>query len=462
MRIDRRHFDALLTQNQVDEYINSLLLDLDEFSDIACIHGKAFGVTMPKETCTSTQVNACLRNALVRLLWSSQRIAEDAVGFLFTERYHTEDVPFVAGISHVKLAHTGISALNVKRQFTTPVNFGPFDISPFLLQDIPVSDSSQGFCIVELDGELVRNPNTVTIRDDSYQTYPVQNRNGFPRKNDSGNWELALDKGVNPPCSGVTLHAQAEYMILEVTPPVLADGVELVPVYPNSNQIIPLARDPEPISGGDIRYWFRPWVLVDDAFADEEIDLSKRDFYKLLSTIEFKLMSEAVADPVLTIQRTDLTTGETEFITHVDGDDDVSLSAVVWDANLGVVRYTYGVDVCVPIAACSVDEPKSITISYRTDPTTDRRDDYLQIIKRAIAYLVAADAPNASCGCSTGKGTGSNADFFAQAQSPYTQVRINPLTNEKIENTEFGDRFGQLVFRDHMKRIAPKRKVVHL
>jgi len=56
MRVDVSDFDMRLTQAQVDEIINSLLVNPHVFSEIACLEGQGYGVPLFAIPATSNSI----------------------------------------------------------------------------------------------------------------------------------------------------------------------------------------------------------------------------------------------------------------------------------------------------------------------------------------------------------------------------------------------------------------------
>jgi len=452
MRIDRYDFDSQLTQAQVDAIFNSMLVNLSEFSEYASLNGRMYGVKTQNDQKDIT-IDAYLRNQVILLLWSSQQIVEKQVGFPLTTRYVEETLTYrPSGLLQLKFP---IDAINVAESFSAIDGFLPFSISPFIEENIPIEDSGDGYCIAEIDSSLSRNPSQVTFRDDTYRAYSAQHKTGFPRRNFVGNWEIALDKSPAPPCE-TTLHVQHhEYMVLEILDPADCEGT-VVPVYPNSNQIIPMAREPESVGTDVTRYWFNPWVLVDDSFSTEEIDLTQAEFYKLLTQIEFKCVTEIVSAVELIVKETDCD-GEANYVTYTADNIDLTkkldMSLKVIDAEKGIVELWHD---DLPYSVGSLKTPVKVVVRYKTSPMASERENWIQLIKEAICYLAAAEAPAGTCKCVI-KGS-----FIEIAQQPYTDIRINPITGETIVNLKFGNTYGHLIFSEKISRVQRRYKSIRI
>lgn len=440
MRIDRYDFDSSLSQDTVDEIINSLSIGIDDFSRIACLDGRAYGVVTACDTC-DLDLNACIRSHIIRLLASSQQTAENMIGYRITEGYHTQEILW-DGKTQILAGFRGIEAINVRREFSTVEGYGPFEISPYVLTAITVTDSGNGYCETILDGSIVKNPNRVTFRDDDGKVYRIHST-VKPRRNGSGNWIVAFDNQIMPPCTVISpINVQiCDLMILDVPE---YEDCEVVPVYPNSNQIIPMAKEPEDIGSGIIRYRFHPWVLVDDAFSDETVDLESGEFYKLLQEVEFKCVEDVACDPFITLRKYDGSV-ETYEVTEED------LNLYLLDGETGVIRIDYH-----PCSAWCNGIPIKITFCYKTNPDVLELHHDLSYLNEAIAMLAAAELPISTCGCKIEKG------YISDAQKPFTQVRVNALTNEAVVNEKYGETYGQLVFKEKISRVTKLGRMIRV
>lgn len=452
MRLDVYSFDSNLSQSAFDELVNGLLVDVHDFSEIACLEGKGYGVTTICNSCGIT-INDCARRKLVEALIAAQATTEELLGFDLTPHYHVEEF-FWGGERRIQLQHPGIATVNISRSYTT---VGTYPISPYVIDDVPMIDSGNGFCIATLDGTVVKNPNEVWIRNvDTGERAATQQVNGYPKRV-AGNWQVAMSRTpAAPACNdGETYGAQhCKYMLVDIPNNLVCSGGTILPCYPNSNQLIPLAKPVEAV-GSDYRYWFHPWVLVDSAFADDDVSLVDGEFYKLLEEITFKCVKDVTTAPVLTMQGLDDLGCQVEFEVS---EGDVVLTIV--DAKNSVLE-VYAEDVHCPLCGrwvmscgCHQQYPFKLRVYYKTDPSVLGMYPYMGALKDGIANLVAASLPLSECNCPLDP---EDYSFIAKAQKAYTDVRINPVTGTESWNLKFGNLHGQLVYAEKLSTVPKKQ-----
>lgn len=424
-----------------------LLLDIQEFSEIACLDGRVYGVISKCDTCGLT-LNECVRSHLLTALESNQALLERYLGYNLTVHYHEETHDW-DGVSRIQTDWPGVSAVNVKQQISTILDFGPFPISPYVQQNLVLSDSGFGYCVAELSREFVDNPSHITIRDENGVVYETDNVDGYPRR-DGNNWLVAMKSRPTAPACVATLHAQScKYMFVDVEDHDCGDDSTLTPVYPNSETPIPQIKPSEAVGVGLRRFWFSPWMLVDPAFYGEEINLEIGEFYKLLPEIEFKCVQEIEALPVVTA--IDLTNCSDDFneITAITTSD------VRWD----LLNQEYGItqfQIKNSTFCQNNKSPFKVKIFYKTDPEIFNVAQFVAAIKEALAYLTAAELPTEVCGCAIKTG------FIATAQKAYTEIRVNPITGESIVNLKHGNLYGQLVYAEKLQRIPRYQRLIRL
>lgn len=448
MKIDAFALDPNFTQAELDQKLNALYVDLLDFSQIACLDGRMFGVRTSCDTC-EFEMNACVRNHAVHALISTQELAEEELGFNLTRRYHVEEIDW-PGDAVIQTQWPGIAAIDVRQEFSSIDAFGPFAVSPYVEEDVLLADSGSGYCIATVDRTVVDNPSKITFRDDNGKVYPTQEIDGYPRRNEDGNWEIALGKTPAAPACETTLHAQhCHYMYVDTPITDECEDGTIVPVYPESNQIIPQARARQ-VVGENWRWWFYAWSLVDAAFAAEEVNLQRGQFYKLLQEIEFKCVTEVEAFPVVTWQKWDC---ETESWVHTE--ETLTLDSEVENKKYGFILINTGdID-------CAADKGRLIKVrySYKTDPAVINRTGGLFSLREAIAYHAAATLPLSSCGCEISE---TQRGFIPDAQKAYTDVRVNHISGETIYVLKFGNLYGQLVFGERLSQISPYEKLALL
>lgn len=446
MKTTRYNFNSGMTQDEIDSIINSLSVDIYEFSKIACMEGRAYGVKTLCDEC-DYDLNTCVRNNLIKALVAAQGLAESELGYNITPRYHTQEITSWRG-AKIQTDFPGIESVNVMQEFSEIVDFGPFDISPYMIEDIEITqDISGNFCVAHVDATLITNPSKVIIRDENNRIYPQSIETGYPRK-EAGEWLIPLSpKTMNPACdSELQFNVQhCMYMILETAIPV-CDG-DLVPVYPGTNQIIPMAKPLETIDGtpDTYRWWFHPWVLVDEAFYGEEVDLSAADLYKLMQTIEFRCIEEVECAPVVTYMTQ---CDACEFPTYEDVSVDAADIRIV-NAKNGILRISLN-----HCAECTGHAVK-VRFCYKTNPLYVNMREEILYIKDAIAHLAASELPLTNCGC-----TVPSDSFIGRAMSAYVDIRINPVTGETVTNTKYGNLHGQVLFKEKLSKVNHMSKLV--
>lgn len=447
MRIDALDYDRNLSQDIVDEIVNNMRVNLDEFSRIACLDGKAYGVTTLCSDC-SIEIDRCARIHLVKELVGAQATAEKRLHSDVTPKYHVYEKLWDG--SQKITVKPGVSAVNVRRNYGDPTTVS---ISPYILEGVVAEDSGDGFCILKLDQTVVENPNKILVRTTEDAYVKTQQINRYPKRHADGDWLVALDKPEIPSngCDGREYNIQhCEYMYADFTPD-CEEGESALPFYPNSNQFIPMAKPIQDLGGGEFRYWFHPWVLLDSAFIDEGADLSKGypDFSHLLQSIEFRCVSEIEAVP--TIYWLDL---DNNCIATFTADTDVSVK--VWDSEKGILLIDPAYFRCSSCGCtqtncrCGFRAAMKIKVYYRTDPHNIDLDEWSGFISEAIAHLAAAELPIAACNCNIG-----NEGFIWKAQQPYNKSKhiVSGGSETIIVDPKVGQLYGQLVFREKLARV---------
>jgi len=459
MFIQAYAFDQQKTQTEVDDIINNLLLNVQGFSDIACLDGLLWGVKTGCDYCSDCEhceyeFNACVREHIVRNLVSAQNYAETILGFPLVEKYHTEEIRPFEGTKYLKMKRPGITAVNVTQEVTS---LGTFAVSPYIVEGVTLTDSGLGYCIATISSELLDNPEHVRIWDDNGTSYLVQKRTGFPRRS-GANWQIALGNDVKSPCT-TTLNAQhCRYMILEVDEPTCTGIVH--PVYPNSNQKIPLAKPVQSLAGGRLRYWFHPWVLLDPGFVRDGANLYSGEFYKLLAEIELACFTEVESLPTVTMVDQDCNCQTTFSL----GTETVSVNII--DEENGYLYIEYGDD-CTwiqrwknacpcycglyPLSLLDNSVPFKLEVKYKTEPIISD----LFYAKQAIAHLAAAELPLKTCGCSVPQET-----FISIAQTPYSKVHISTTTGDVYSHPEPGETWGKIAFHTFLKRLNSHKRLL--
>lgn len=430
----------------LDTACNNLLVDMAKFSAITCSDGRFAGVETECDTCGNT-FNSCLRNSLINALFTAHALVERRLGYDITPRFHFESQPW-DGSSRIQTLRPGLKNFAVREKINDVSGTSLYPVSPYIIEDAPIIDSEDGYCIVQLDRNIVDNPNSVTLRNGSGAKIEPDNRFGFPRRTVT-DWELALPSTQYPtPCDTGTINVQHCKYVAVVTELKTVEDGEVVPVYPGTNQKIPQARPSELVGDTEIRYWFHVWDLVDPAFFDEGVSWINGEFYKILDNIELKNFTSEAAP--ITVTYRDLCCGDTRFATMEFADFKII------DNKNGIIELYKDLKPC-STCPCFDDCKKimSVSYSYETSPEYFFTD-FGETIANAITYLIAAELPLEVCKCEIKIG------FLHIAQEAYTKVTVNPFTGTEIHNLEHGNLYGQVVFSEEMTRVVHYRRAIRL
>lgn len=437
--IDRRY-----TQQQIDDMINNLLLDVYEFSSIACIDGFAYGVRDICDTCT-IRFNWCLRKSLIKQLVEQHRYVEDKLKYRITPGYHSEKLEWNGG-TRFTLKNPGVAELLIQ-QTITKVPDVTGTVGPYVYT---TTAEVGGFTLVPLD--LVDDPEAAIYRNANDARVFIDSSNPFELDVGGDNWKIWLEGIV----AGNEVNVQScKYIIVDVDLTSVTSG-EIRPVYTGSMQYIPVAKPPEELEGDPVltRFWFSPYVLTNHAFRTNGVNLLNGEFYKLVKDIEFVTVVESAAPliveyydcPCLDCPTT--TSSETSEIT-----------VEIVDGRRGIIS----VNAC-EFSDCNCKQIVSVTVKYRTDPELVNPGSS-EMIKDAIANLVAAELPLVACGCiqvpdQSNLNREFNYGFIGAAQHAYTEIRINQLTGENVENWKHGNLHGQVVFVEKMSRVKTYKRTI--
>lgn len=421
---------------------NDLFVDRLLFSQIACLDGRAFGVETFCETC-SLDFNPCLRRSLLAGLIANQALVESLVGYNLTERYHSEEILW-DGRTRLQLSWPGVAAINVKAAYAT---LDTVSVEPYVILEAPVSDSGAGYCVVELDKNFIGNPTHAIIRDaTTLDIYQQQLIDIYPRRNEAGNWEVALDSPATPPECPVVHVQHCNKIAITIDTPVCTGEIRIA--YKGTTNLIPVAQDPV-VDGASTTYWVYAWSLVDPAFSDETVNLKTGEFYKLVTEVDVVCVTEVAQTPTLTGTSSCNCSG----VTLETLDTEYTLEIV--SSELGVIAVN-ATDRCT-LCLDGCETPIKIKIWYRTDPALLNVDGSLEALKIAITYLTAAELPLSTCGCPPGY---FKAGFIFEAQKAYTDIRINPITGENIAMLRYGNLHGQLVFSERLNKAKKHSRLI--
>lgn len=389
--------------------------------------GYVFGVNTACNSC-DYNLNPCLRRHLKNALIANQHLAERELGYALTESYHVYQTPW-RGCGRYQLPLKGVSAVNVKEKIT---RLGEdYAISPFVLQNVEVIGG-----IVTVPASLIDNPESAVFRDvDTLGVVEHEIKVGYPRKSGT-DWLISVD--VTPFDEPLFVHIQhCQYMKMTISTPD-TDG-EVVAVYPNTETIIPFAKEPV-LSGGNTTYWFYAWSLVDPAFAqDAMIDLLSGEFYKLMS--EIGLISVESEEALPLVYWSDGTTS----------DDEIKITQYFDN----ILKVDFEENCRIP--SCPPKTPIKIAVYYKTDPSLLEVD--LDEIAMAIVYLSAAELPDKACDCPAPE-----YGFIHDAQKPYADVKINQVTGDVYMPLKYGSRHGQRYFWERIakSKISSKKRSIRL
>lgn len=420
---------SVKSQDDADRQVNNLLVSLQRFSEIACIDGHGYGVHVDCESCGDPVLNPCLRKHIVRELISAHQIAEKRVRYSLTPRYYTERIPW-NGSERIHLK-PGVSKVNVALSYSNAI---AFPVNFFAVEDATLTDTGSGFWTVSFDAAMIPNPAHAIVEDVVGNTYPTQNRSGYPNLV-GGEWVIPLGNTVksDPGFQMNIRHCRMVYVDALIDD---CEG-EIVPTYPNSTQEIPYVSK-EVIAGG-YRFWFYTWTLLGDAFAEDgaDLSLSGREYWKLLQTVDFRCKKEVESGFILEYEQHDATMKE---VLMSEGTHTLSIHS----------SYEALVDVKKALATCVTGTPRYITISYKTDP--DEIPFSLaqaETISTAIAYLAASKLPLDMCNCDPDRES-----FIGKAHRHYSEIRVNPITGENIQNLKHGETYGQLRFEELIGQVT--------
>lgn len=448
MKITSALLNTTAPQSEVDKLANRLLVDMARFSAISCSDGRFYGVTTSCDTC-GAEFNSCIRNRLISSLFSTHVLVESELGYDITSQFHTESIPW-DGRSRIQTLRPGISAFAVREKINQVSGDTLYPVSPYIIEEAPLTDSGSGYCIVQLDRNIVDNPDAVTLRLASGAKLEPEERFGFPRRT-ADNWELALPATLYPPpCEDEDLVVNVthcRYIAVVVDKKTVESG-EVVAVYPGTNQKIPLAKPVQEVDETHNRLWFNVWDLLDPVFFDEGMKWENGEFYKLIEYIELKNFTTEPAP--ITVTYRDLCCNEERYATEV-----YEVYEVI-DSHNGIVElYKDG----QPCSCGCGDECKLITaveFSYQTTPEMFI-DDFGVTLAEAISWLIAAELPLKVCDCPPLR-----FGFVATAQQAYTKITVNMYTGKEIENLEHGNLYGQAMYTERINRTKHYKKVFRL
>jgi hypothetical protein len=455
-------FTPNLTPTQTWDIVNSLSVSFDDFAHKSHYNGRMYGVftgdmrfdNKEDNSYDDTVINECLREAIWRTLYSVQEETERHVGFNFSPRYHTNTDKFLFGEPQQDGIWPGIEEADVVQAWSTLAGLDAVTVNPFVVTGTTAANVG-GVWVVTVDASIVDNPHNVLIRrDDNGHVYPLLHSATYPRRN-AGNWEIAIDVDVIGYTALDLLNIQhVYYTFVDITTPVCAG--ETHPVYQNTNQIIPQAKAPEDIGGGQTRYWLYIYTLVDPAFYNAPTDLlgAPGEYYKLLEEIEFRCVTETESKAIIT--------RECKCDYECDCDNATYRAATtIIDAKQGIVSFCIdakldddGITWVATSSCCPITDDGTgywkVTHTYKTAPEYLPKHAFSSVsnLLYAMLHKVAADLPTKDCGCEVKHG------FIYENQQAYGSLKFNPITNETTQSFKYGDLHGQRIYAETLTGVA--------
>ncbi len=408
------------------------------FSELAGLDGLAHGVTTVVDQCDH-KLPYTSRRDIDSALLSAQDLIEAEVGYAVTPRYRTQELRFT-GLETVYQLDFGLRAVNVRERYTV---LQSVDVHHYLNQSM-LSTETDGMCVLTLDGSFYADPMDAVIRGATNGSiYKPQSVNGYPYLDVSGNWKIVLDKPHVPPCSIELNVSHARYAWIDTTGLGITDFSNIILIDPKSDRIIPYFIDAN-IPNKILVYF---WDILSSGFEQRGSDMSKNEYYKFLTSLNLVQIEDEEYLPIVRF-----VDGETLLLAN----DDEYATVEILDASRGLVRVTISASLCTPVSR----KIKSIIISYATDPSLIHQlelNRYEYNINLGIASKVAAEIKPGDCdGCKIQN------PFIRQAQQPYSEVRINPITGENILNLTYGNLYGQLVFGEQLTSLPKRRRTITL
>lgn len=431
-------FDPSLTQPEVDDIINSLAVNPYDFSKFACLDGRMYGVTTKCEQC-SLEINYCVRNALSRILWSTQQMVEREIGYDILPQYHKAHIPF-GYTGKIKLPHRNVELVNVQQSYTLLSDYKNVTVSPYIEEDITIEEID-GKCFAVFSASLIDNPSKAIIRDENGKIYEQQQVNGYPKRV-AGNWKVAI-MGITSPCtSALTFNVQhCELIRVSIATPTCTGTV--YPVYPDTHQIIPTFK--VETSGLNTVYWFHVWALARPEFMDDGIDFATGDFYKLYDAIDFMCFGTTTKNAVVTVMGED----DCEWVYEAS---DAVPSVTILDGKIGLVYVDTELFTCstclTPLWQCDAKYPQYIDIWYKTNPSVMTEPFPFTNIYEAIIYYVGAELPTTACQCTVTEG------FIFNAQTAIAKTAYNPFTGTaNVTMDEHRDVKGKVRYKELICKV---------
>lgn len=431
-------FDPSLTQSEVDDIINALAVNVYDFSNIACLEGRVYGVTTKCQNC-NLEINYCLRNEIARKLYASQQLTERRLGYDISPQYHHAQIPF-GYTGKIRLPHRNVIAVNVEQAHAVISGYESVTVNPYIQENITIQ-ADGAYCIAVFSASLVDNPAKAIIRDENGRLYEQQEVATYPRRV-AGNWQVPI-MGLSAPCdNGLEFNVQHCELIRVTMAKPTCTGRTL-PVYPDSHQVIPTFKVED--DGVNLTLWFHVWALARPEFMDDGIDFSRGDFYKLYDAIDIMCFTDVTKNATVTVV-------ESENCEWVFGTSTAVPNATILDGESGIVYVDASLLTCSSCANpfshfCGQELPLYLNIWYKTSPTVMTKPFQFVAIRDAIAYYTAAELPVTACTCTITEG------FIFQAQTSFVGEEINPFNGATIQRLDYRKIYGRLRYEELMSKV---------
>lgn len=461
-------FAPQLPVDMAEETANTLAISYLTLALRTSLYARLFGVlTGAEEGSTEYEtfiINSCLRNAIWTALYQVQSETERQIKYNLTARYHQDEIP-ILDTGKYQTKWPAVAQLHIKREWSAIEDYDNLAVNPYIVENAPVVEAS--FPEVRVNRTLVRNPNNVFLREDGtnraldFITDPAD----YP-KIDGDDWVFLIDTNKVVWTPGTQVNVQhRQYLTMTITPPVgLPAGANVEFVYPGTNQIVPQAKPYEDLAGGQRRYWFYIYTLVDPEFTERVVNLERGEFYKLYTHLELKYWQDVDAPALVRIYEGEKFK-EYEYTPNpVDPTVQQAFFFDLVDQEHGIYHLTLNecfTEWCrstIPDWDSHAPTSIRVVVHYKTDPVY-LKDKYLYQIAEildAMMYKVAAELPTTDCDCKVTQG------FIAQNQIPYYDQYANPLTGTEIIKFRYGQLTGQIRYGETMGRVLHYSKPIRL
>lgn len=459
-QIEVLQFRPTTTDEILWSIVNTMAIDYLQFAIQTHYYARLFGVLNSADEggdYGDFVANQCLREAIWSTLFQVQEHTENAVGYNLSPRFHKATISVTSLDKRWQTNWPGISKVDVVEEWTVLDDYTDVEISPYILTGLTTTIDN-GQTVVALDTSVVDNPHNIILRlssDNSQLQVMPSGTAGFPKRSGT-NWLVAINTNATPVAGEISVQHK-NYVFVDVTPPTTEDcSGEFVPVYENTNQRIPLAKATETLPGGDKRFWFYIYTLVNPAFYTDTVDLQNGEFYKLHQTIQFKCYREAPQKARL-IQRP----MNSDCRNNCE-EKTFQISTYIVNRERGLVRFECDGELVIEDDEEVLYENRKVIFSpyceyfltyyYKTHPdelyTSAKKD--IPKLFRAVVHKVAADLPVKDCGCNMvvrHEERGVQVGFIAEQQKTYSTV-VNTPSGGQIVHYKYGELHGHRVYQD--------------